>query len=454
MKASNWIIDELETLDLGDLRLEKRCISLVNNISRFPDKSIYASSSNPSFAKAAYRFLDNPRFDEQDLHKPHRDQLAKRASNVETILSIQDSTNIDLTNLAAEDLLPISKNQNFDESMKGFFLHAALVTNDAGLPLGIDYVDFFGNDPLPKRDRSYKNRPIEEKKSYRWLKAANSVRENIPNSHIIHICDREADIYEFLQLINDTDSSDFVVRLSQNRRTIDKKNILEKIKHQRFIGHVELTIRDGKNNIREVEVGIKALSAKIKPPQRLPGAKSISLQPICINILHIKEKSSRRDKIDWLILTSLDISSIEEALEVIRLYGCRWGIEEFFKVLKYCFRVQEAQFGYGENHKKYIILKIIASHQLYFMNMLSRSQPNLRCDVILERAEWTVLCRISSFYKRCPSKPPPLYKAITAIAMLGGYWNRANDPPPGNLVLARGWEKLQSALILYHSMVR
>ncbi|MDZ4739456.1 MAG: hypothetical protein SGJ03_06075 [Alphaproteobacteria bacterium] len=41
-----------------------------------------------------------------------------------------------------------------------------------------------------------------------------------------------------------------------------------------------------------------------------------------------------------------------------------------------------------------------------------------------------------------PNEPKTLSYYITKVARLGGYLNRANDPPPGNIVMWRGLTKL------------
>ena len=43
-----------------------------------------------------------------------------------------------------------------------------------------------------------------------------------------------------------------------------------------------------------------------------------------------------------------------------------------------------------------------------------------------------------------PTKPPILSEFIILIAILGGYLNRKNDPPPGPTVMWRGYNKMQT----------
>lgn len=38
--------------------------------------------------------------------------------------------------------------------------------------------------------------------------------------------------------------------------------------------------------------------------------------------------------------------------------------------------------------------------------------------------------------------PPPISSCLTEIARLGGYLGRRHDPPPGNMIMWRGWTRL------------
>ena len=80
-------------------------------------------------------------------------------------------------------------------------------------------------DPNKSRDR-----PIEEKESYRWLLGfdeSNEVAKQCPDTLIVNVSDREGDIYELLMHSQETseDKAHWLVRSSQNRLIIDHKFI-------------------------------------------------------------------------------------------------------------------------------------------------------------------------------------------------------------------------------------
>ena len=58
-----WSALELRHVDLGDYRLNKRLVKLVDDLLHAPEASVPVASRDWAATKAAYRFWDNPRVD-------------------------------------------------------------------------------------------------------------------------------------------------------------------------------------------------------------------------------------------------------------------------------------------------------------------------------------------------------------------------------------------------------
>jgi hypothetical protein len=74
--------------------------------------------------------------------------------------------------------------------------------------------------------------------------------------------------------------------------------------------------------------------------------------------------------------------------------------------------------------------------------MLHRAEPDLPPAIALDTTEIYLL---DELVKTKPGKSyaqPTVSDYIIKIARLGGYLNRASDPPPGNMVMWRGMTKL------------
>ena len=77
----NWCEEELKDIDLGDKRLDKRCIQLLSSFSNQPDKSIPANCRTWSETIAAYRFLSNDKVTPKKIMAPHLSSLKKKGKS-------------------------------------------------------------------------------------------------------------------------------------------------------------------------------------------------------------------------------------------------------------------------------------------------------------------------------------------------------------------------------------
>jgi hypothetical protein len=68
---------------------------------------------------------------------------------------------------------------------------------------------------------------------------------------------------------------------------------------------------------------------------------------------------------------------------------------------------------------------------------IQRTVPNAPAEVAITKVEIETLCSLKRFSDKLKQDNPMTVKqAIVAIACLGGYLNRKNDPPPGATALA------------------
>lgn len=66
--------------------------------------------------------------------------------------------------------------------------------------------------------------------------------------------------------------------------------------------------------------------------------------------------------------------------------------------------------------------------------MVSREYSDMPVEMALTQGECELLDNVIKDNKKTKSSAP-LQKYIIKLAQLGGYLARANDPPPGNIVL-------------------
>jgi hypothetical protein len=89
-----------------------------------------------------------------------------------------------------------------------------------------------------------------------------------------------------------------------------------------------------------------------------------------------------------------------------------------------------------------ISLFCILSWRIFWMTMLNRSAPTAPQSAALTETEIELLDQLVKNKGRAVPRRKTLYHYLTKIARLGGYLARANDPPPGNIVMWRGLSRL------------
>jgi hypothetical protein len=197
--GTGWAEQEFGNGELGDQRLTDRLVKIVSTQAAQPHGSYaQASGGQRHDLKAYYRFLNNEhsQLNLESLLQNHRCQTVRRMKNERTALIVQDTTDLNLsTRSHCEGLGQIGTNQTGAKS-RGLRLHSSLALSQEGLPLGLVQLHGYAPQSAEGKDRQ---RPIEQKESYRWLEGfaeAMELAALIPNTRVISVADREADMFE------------------------------------------------------------------------------------------------------------------------------------------------------------------------------------------------------------------------------------------------------------------
>ena len=134
--------------------------------------------------------------------------------------------------------------------------------------------------------------------------------------------------------------------------------------------------------------------------------------------------------VSWLLLTSLPVATLADALRVVDDYVARWVIEMYFRGLKTGCLVEEIQLETLPRLQNCLAFyKIIAARVLY-LTSLNRVTPNIPCTAVFAASEWKSVWRVVK-KKTLPPKPSTLAAFLKLLTQLGGDNNRATEPPPG-----------------------
>jgi hypothetical protein len=135
-----------------------------------------------------------------------------------------------------------------------------------------------------------------------------------------------------------------------------------------------------------------------------------------------------------------------QAREAPGLVICIQTIELFHKVLKSGCRIEAARLRTAERLTKLIALFCILAWRVFWITMIARAAPRAPTRAVLTEAEVVLLDRAVRDRPSVPSAAT-LARYLMKIACLGGYLARARDPPPGIIVMWRGWSRLTDMML-------
>jgi len=412
---AGWAAEEFADVDLGDKRLDARLITLCDRFSDSPESPINQACVDWAETKAAYRFFQNENVDGDEILAAHRRKTARRTSAHDTVLALQDTSYFVYTShMQTEGLGEMTmKKGNHVEKIysKGLVMHACLAITTEGLPLGLLDQNIFARKLRPEHQKRRKGGryiqdvlPVEEKETYRWLQALKTTEEALPNTRVVTVCDREADLYDFFKLSHQLDA-DVLVRASANR-TVNRrsryaeKNVLklwEYMLQQPEAGSYEIQIpkraktkHTSAREARSATVTVRFAPLCLNPPRNNPMHKKESLPNIDMHAVYVVEKDPPADEeaIEWMLLTTLPIQSFDEACEKVRWYCVRWRIEMYFKVLKSGFRVEDCRLNQAQRLIRYLMVMSIVAWRLFMITLIARTDPDTPCSSFLAINEW------------------------------------------------------------------
>src|SRR5690606_4746690 len=94
-------------------------------------------------------------------------------------------------------------------------------------------------------------------------------------------------------------------------------------------------LKDGKKE--KIKAWVKYTRVNMLKPGKKDKVYIENIKPnIEINVVEVKQIGTKNNpkKIRWVLLTTMEVNSFEQAFEIVNIYKSRWKIEELFRVMK------------------------------------------------------------------------------------------------------------------------
>jgi len=442
----NWTEEEFGRVQFFDERLKSRLFALAADFFAQPGELIpQACSGSEAKTKAAYRFFQNGNVDMQILLRPHIESTIERLREHKVILAVQDTTSVNYTAHPPEGVGPINNGQN---SAVGLELHDTMAFTPEGTPLGLLDVQCWARDPndVGKKHRRHQL-PIEEKESKKWLvsyRAVAEIQKTCPDTMLVSVGDREADLYElFHEAAQDPSGPKLLIRAerTRQRKVIEEDNKTELWKRmdaEQVAGLIDVAVpRRGSRPARTARVQVRFAQVILNPPS------TSKLPALSVWVVYAREVGYRMDvtePIDWMLLTSVKTESFEDACARLSWYSRRWGIEVYHRTIKSGCRIEDRRLDDAESMQACLAIDLVVGWRVYWFTMVGREKPETPCDQILSEDEWQVLHAWAT--GKVADNAPCAKQAMHWIGRLGGWLSRGKKDNPGTTCMWRGLGRL------------
>lgn len=436
---------------LGHRRRTKCLTRVADRIYRHPGGTLPTKLHDPKDYKAMGRLMNQPAVTHASVLATHRQQtLAQLRQTSEVRLLIHDTTELDYSGLRSiTDLGPIGNGGG-----RGFLCHNSLAVDpQQHVVIGLANQVLHRRRAVGRKEGVRAKRERQDRESRLWLRGLEALGAAPEGCQWVHVADRGADTFEFLANVL-AQKQHFVVRSQTNRAVhcghhgaaAPKNHLHSYARSLPLRGSEEVVVpaRNGQGR-RTAKVAVAFAPVLLQPPHVRRGL--YEKRPLALWLVRVAERNPPpgAKPVEWILLTSVQVASPDDAWQRVAWYKCRWIIEEFHKAQKTGCGVEDLQFTTSQALEPMIALLSVVAVSLLNLREASRrpdAQQRRATDVVAE-----CYVRVLSRWRYKKDRPDlTVQEFFYALARLGGHQNRKSDHRPGWLVLWRGWMALQRML--------
>lgn len=277
------------------------------------------------------RFLMNERVTVREMVTRQRARIADAAAG-RHVLAIQDTSEI---NYEAKRGRKRELGTVGNGTDVGLFVHPALAVDaETGRCLGLLDVQVWRR--FVGKAADYRKLPIEAKESFRWLKGPQCAKAVMSATTMITVIDdREGDIYEKWDRLPDK-RTHLLTRSCQDRSIVGGGTLFETMAGfaERHQFEIDLPTRPGKRQARRACLTVRFGRVRIRRPASCSDREAApEIELFAIDVSE-RNPPAGEEPIQWRLLTTHDVDSVDKAMTIIGWYRQRWNIEQLFRTLK------------------------------------------------------------------------------------------------------------------------
>jgi Transposase DNA-binding len=439
-------LTEMNQTQLGDKRRTARLADSARRISQHPGGSLPEKLHDPAAYRATLRLMNNPAVTHRSVLEPHlRATRTRMAAATGTVLILHDTTELDYSKQKTLS----SMGQIGNGGGQGYECHNSLAVDaSSGDLLGLACQILHDRIDKPKGEGVKESRDRNSRESLLWVNAVKAIGPAPEGRHLIDVCDRGADTFEFLEYER-KHNRHFVIR-STHSRALEVESagdphllhdLLRSLEAQ--LGWTMGVSANNNQTARTAKLQCSWAKVRIKAPHVKKGNHGReSLEVWAIRVWEVDTLPEVKEPMEWILLTDEPIEDAGRARERVGHYEKRPKVEEFHKAQKTGLSIEQLQLQSQAGMQPLIAL----------LSVLAIPLVNARqAACVPEKAKkpatdyfdplWVM---VLSLWRYREEKPLTVREYILALGRLGGHLNRKCDGMPGWITLWRGTMQLHA----------
>jgi len=446
-----WADEEFGGADVGDLRRQRRLVRMAARVAQRPGGKVTEVFNAPAEREGAYRLLSNDKVDANRVAESTYRACVRRCAGAGLVFVAEDGSSLGITDEElAKGTGPVGAREM---GGRGFQVLTAIAVNEKGVPLGVCAQSWWARSETPRRKRLAHLAP-EEKETHHWIDVMRDTRRRfgeVEGATPWFQMDRGADCWPVWKE-SESPSQYVTVRSCHDRRLASppgqpRRYLRAEMQSAPIIGHYALPVPGGPNRKRRVaRMQVRALPVAL----RIEDGKSKRVTTVRVHAVWTREVETTpkgEPPIDWQLLTTYAVEDFDSALLTIFGYSQRWRIEEFHRAWKTGIsNVEDTQLRSPSGIRIWATLLAAAAMRLLRMTYLSRHEPTRPASVEFSHLEIHAI-HVAGRARWDERRMPTIAEITHRVAQIGGYTGKSSGGPPGFIVLARGWQRIEPIIV-------
>ena len=442
----DWAHRTFGHAELGNRKRTRRLVAMAGGLASGPSGTVTASFAESAAREGAFRWLASA-----DVSAGAVVDALGRAAFAPArgrVYCAVDESSMTLTDrVLSRDIGGVG---SWRHGVRGLHAMTSLLLDESGTPLGVPGVRFWART---ERSRNRNSKPhqtmaTEVRHGVELLRDIEARRAaHAPDVRVHYVLDRGFDAWAIFREARDL-GIEMTVRSRGDRNLFHAhgekpRSLRPTVARAESLGESFLDVpARGGRRARLAVLDVRAVRVTVA---LAVGRKR--REPFEITALLAREVGRADDRLDWLLLTTERVRSLEDAHRVLDGYAMRWRIEELHRAWKsgWC-NVERTQLRQRDALCKWATLHLAVAARAIHLTRRARTEPHVPATEEFSRDEIDVtLLYQQKRTKHRPGDTPPLGEMVTLVALLGGYTGKSSGGPPGPTVLGRGLEKIATA---------